>query len=89
MFLSTLSYGKTKTNFIIFDPNVFIRQILSPKIQNVSQDKFIISIFNNKNNNLYGYNKHWMRCQKEEIKINEDINELIHIEIPGKQTCTR
>lgn len=52
MFLSTLSYGNTKTNFIIFDPNIFIRKILSPKIQNVSEDKFIISIFNNRDNGI-------------------------------------
>jgi two-component system phosphate regulon sensor histidine kinase PhoR len=50
MFLLDLTYSKAKTCIIIFDPNIFIRQILSPKIQNVSQDKFIITAFNNKNN---------------------------------------
>jgi two-component system phosphate regulon sensor histidine kinase PhoR len=52
MFLSTLGFGKTKTNFVIFNPNIFISQILAPKIQNVSQDKFIISIYNNNNNQI-------------------------------------
>ena len=52
MFLSNLSYGKTKTCFILFDAGIFIRQILSPKIQNVSQDRFIISIFNNTNKSI-------------------------------------
>ena len=36
------------------DPNLFIKQILSPKIQSVGQNEFIISVFNKKNReNIY------------------------------------
>ena len=38
--------GKNELRGIILDPQMFIYRILSPKIQEVAQDEFVISIFN-------------------------------------------
>jgi two-component system, OmpR family, phosphate regulon sensor histidine kinase PhoR len=50
MFLMNLKYSKVKSCIIIFDPVVYIKQVLAPKLQDVSQDKFKILVFDNKNN---------------------------------------
>ncbi|MCX6150738.1 MAG: HAMP domain-containing sensor histidine kinase [Ignavibacteriales bacterium] len=63
MFLLNAKYSKAKICVIIFDPNVFIRQILLPKLQNVSQQKFTITVFNNSNNRII--------YSTEEIDINK------------------
>jgi two-component system, OmpR family, phosphate regulon sensor histidine kinase PhoR len=50
LFLMNLKYSKVKSCVIIYDPNVFIKQILTPRLQDVSQEKFRITVFDNKNN---------------------------------------
>jgi len=42
---------------IILDPQMFIYRILSPKIQEVAQDEFVISIFNRENNYQFNSSK--------------------------------
>ena len=50
MFLMNLKYSKAKTCILIFDPIIFIKQILAPRLQDVSQEKFNITVFDDKNN---------------------------------------
>jgi len=42
--------GRNKLRGITLDPQMFIYRILSPKIQEVAQDEFVISIFNREKN---------------------------------------
>ena len=49
--------GKNELRGIILDPQVFIYRILSPKIQEIAQDEFVISIFNRENKYQFNSSK--------------------------------
>lgn len=44
-------------NALIIDPDQFINLVLDPKIQEITQDKFYISAYNNNNKLIYNSNK--------------------------------
>jgi two-component system phosphate regulon sensor histidine kinase PhoR len=49
--------GNNELRGIILDPQMFIYRILSPKIQEVAQDEFVISIFNREKNYQFNSSK--------------------------------
>ena len=57
MFIDTTPLGTNKITGILVNPNEFIYRILSPKIQEIAEGEFVISVFNREENFQYNSTK--------------------------------